>query len=170
MEEIIPRLWVGGDRDYEELVDKDKRGWSYLRCCKEGPGGHRQSCGYTGLGAPKDRNYLVKRKGENLMALNLIDADDPNFISPQMIRAGLDFIVERLAAGDKVLVACNHGHSRGPSVALMYLRSIGEMPHAFALSERIYHTIYPHYEPRAGIRQFARSHWSKLNDIERESK
>src|ERR1035437_6807877 len=35
--EIIKRLYVGDDAAYERL--KDAPGWSFLRCCKDGPGG-----------------------------------------------------------------------------------------------------------------------------------
>jgi hypothetical protein len=109
------------------------------------------------------------RKG-NLMALNLLDLDDPNFIPTEMIRKGLQFVHERLQAGDKVLIACNQGHSRGPTVALMYLRSIGEMPYHFIGAERVFRTLYPPYSPAQGIRQYARSHWDSLADqnIEKE--
>lgn len=159
MEEIISKLYVGGDKDYEKLAGKD--GWSFLRCCKEGPGGHRSTLGYTTLGAPKGKEYLVARRGKRL-ALNLIDLDDPNYISPEMINKGLDFIDERLKAGDKVLVACNQGHSRGPTVAMMYLRRIDELPDNFHSAEKIFRTLYPAYDPGQGMRQFARSYWRSL--------
>lgn len=159
MEEIVNRLWVGGDKDYEKL--QGRAGWSFLRTCKEGPGGHRAILGYNTLGAPKDKNYLWVRRG-NLMALNLLDLDDPNYISEEMIDKGLTFIAERLKAGDKVLVACNAGHSRGPSLAMMYLRSVGELPDSFIRAEKVFRTLYPHYDPAQGIRQFAKSHWHTL--------
>lgn len=159
MEEVLDHLWVGGDRDYEKL--KDREGWSFLRTCKEGPGGHRFILGYNTLGAPKDKNYLSVRKG-NTLALNLLDLDDPNFISTEMINKGLDFIGERLKAGDKVLVACNQGHSRGPSLAFMYLRRIGDLPDVFRQGFKNFKMLYPKYEPGQAILQYIRSHYSEL--------
>lgn len=159
--QIIPGLYVGDDDAYQRL--KDRPGWSFLRCCKEGPGGHRQTLGYTTLGAPKDKNYLWVKRG-NHMALNLLDLDDPEFIAEGMINMGLDFIRERLAAGDKVLIACNQGHSRGPTTALMYLRTVGEMPYAFTKAERVFRTLYPKYDPGQAMRQYARSHWRQLEE------
>jgi len=161
--EVIPNLYVGGNEEYEKV--KDKSGWSWLRCAKYGPGGHQQTLGYHTLAAPKGPNYLVVRK-KNLMALNLIDQDDPNYIPEECILKGLDFIKERLDAGDKVLVACNSGQSRGPTTALMFLRSIGEMPHNFVTSERIYRTLYPKYSPGQGMRQRARQMWDQLENYE----
>lgn len=161
MEEIIPRLYVGDDTAYEKLKDKD--GWSILRCCKEGAGGHRETLGYTGQAAPKGAHYLsadqLRRR-----ALNFIDPQDPNFIPREMIEKGLKFIDQRLSAGDKVLVACNQGHSRGPTTALLYLRAIGDLAGNFISSERVFRTLYSKYDPGVGMRTFARSYWNEFHN------
>lgn len=161
MEQIITNLYVGGDIDYEKL--EGKAGWSFLRCCKFGPGGHKDTLGYTTPGAPKGPDYLAVKRGHR-MALNFIDVEDPNLIPLDMVNKGLKFIDERREAGDKVLVACNQGHSRGPTTALLYLRSIGEMAGNFIQSERVYRTLYPKYDPGQGARTFARSHWDSFKD------
>lgn len=164
MEEVYDKLYVGSDYDYAMIAAKP--GWSCLRCCKYGIGGHQDILGYTTLAAPKGPHYLwaqSKRKGgDHLLALNMLDLDDPNFFDPGMIGLGLQYITDRIASGEKVLVACNKGKSRAPSMALMYLRSIGELPHHFIKAEDMFHTIYPEYEPGIGIRQFARSNWHEL--------
>ena len=164
MENIYTRLYVGGDGDYQRLAGKD--GWSFLRCCKYGEGGHQQVLGYTTLAAPKGPHYLwVKAKGgDHLLALNILDLDDPNFFDPQMIVTGLRFVKERLDAGDKVLIACNKGHSRGPTMALMFLRWIGEMPYHYVKAETIFRALYPQYDPGIGMRQYSREHWNDLTD------
>jgi hypothetical protein len=156
MEKIIDNLYVGDDADYERM--KDKAGWSFLRCCKEGPGGHRATVGYMTQGAPKGPSYLSATTGHRT-ALNFIDANDPHFVPLEMVSKGLEFTDRRLAAGDKVLVACNAGYSRGPITALLYLRSIGELTGNFVASERVFRTLYPKYDPGIGVRQFARTHW-----------
>lgn len=165
MEQIIGRLYVGNDEDYLKI--KDNSAWSVLRCCKEGHGGHRDTLGYTTQAAPKGQCYLFVDQ-RNLRALNYIDPHDPNFIPKEMIERGLEFIDKRLAAGDKVLVACNAGHSRGPTTALIYLRSIGELAGNFVSSERVFHTLYPEYDPGIGVRQFARTHWDYFKDLLRK--
>jgi hypothetical protein len=167
MEQVIDRLFVGGDSDYERV--KDKPGWSVLRTCKEGPGGHRQTVGYTTIGAPKGPTYLSAKKGNNLLALNFIDPKDPNFIPLEMVQKGMEFIDRRLAAGDKILVACNAGHSRGPATALLYLRAIGELDNNFIISERIFRTLYPNYLPDQGVRQFARTRWNEFHNALRKT-
>lgn len=165
MESIIPNLYVGGNTDYERL--KDKPGWSFLRCCKEGPGGHRETVGYTTLGAPKGKDYLTATKG-NRMALNFIDANDPNLIPQSMVRDGIKYIDQKLADGDKVLVACNAGHSRGPAMALLYLRAIGDLSGNFITSERRLRTLYPQYDPSLGMRTFSKQHWTSLENLLRK--
>jgi len=165
MEAIYKKsVYVGDDLDYEKISHRE--GWSALRCCKYGPGGHKEILGYTTPGAPKGPNYLWATKGKNLMALNILDLSDPNMIPFEAIKHGLDFVKERLDAGDKVLIACNSGHSRGPSTGLAFLRAINDMPHSFGLSERIYSTLYPKYDPGIGMRQVIREHWSELDGME----
>lgn len=162
MEEVLDRLYVGGDTDYERL--KDKQGWSFLRCCKFGTGGHKDTLGYAGNAAPKGPTYLAVTKG-NRMALNFIDAMDPNFIPVDMVKKGIRYVYERLEAGDKVLVACNQGHSRGPTTAMLFLRSVGELPGNFHRGEQVFHTLYHKYEPGEGVRTFARQQWSAFDNL-----
>lgn len=157
MEEVYHDLFVGGDEDYEKT--KDSKGWAFLRCCKYGDGSHQQLLSYHTLAAPEGKNKYIAHKG-NLMALNLLDLHDPHYINSAMIEDGLEFIKEQLAGGNKVLVACNHGHSRGPSIALLYMRSIGELPYSLGMSERVFSALYPNYSPKQGIRQYVRMHWS----------
>lgn len=164
MHEVYNNVYVGGDVDYEKL--KNKAGWSYLRCAKYGPGCHQDILKYTTLGAPDGPNKYVAKKGKNLMALNLLDLDDPHFVPWDAIKQGLDFVKNRLESGDKVLIACNSGHSRGPTTGLMFLRSIGDLPYHFVKSEHIYKTLYPLFDPGQGMRQFARMHWTNLENLE----
>lgn len=161
MDQIIDNLYVGGDADFERVKNKSK--FSTLRCCKEGSGGHRDTLVYTTQGAPKGKNYLSVGAGDHL-ALNFIDPHDPHFIQPELIEAGLKFIHDRLKAGDKVLVACNAGRSRGPTTVMLYLRSIGELLGNFIASERMFRTICPSYDPGIGMRQFARTHWDTFEN------
>jgi hypothetical protein len=159
--EIIKNLYVGDDDTYERV--KNNLGWSFLRATKEGPGGHRQTLGYSTLAAPAGPNYLWIRRGK-LLALNLIDVDDPEMIPDEVIDKGLKFIDERMRSGDKVLVACEAGHNRSATLALMYLRTIGELPQGFDRAQHIFKTIYSKYEPRVSMRTHARTRWDELKD------
>jgi hypothetical protein len=161
MEEVYPRLWVGGDEDYHKVAKRDN--WSILRACKYGPSGHRDILGYNTLAAPEGKHRLWVRKG-NVLALNILDLDDPNFIDDEMIDTGLTFIKDELAKGKDVLVACNQGKSRGPSIVLAFMQSVGEFPYSFVWSERIFRTLYPNYDPAQGIRHYVRGRWSQKDE------
>jgi hypothetical protein len=162
--EIYDNIFVGNDESYEKY--KDKAGWSFLRPIKYGPGGHQDILDYHTLAAPEGKNKYVAVKGKNLMALNILDLDDPYFVPWDAVQTGLDFVEKRRQLGDKVLIACNSGHSRGPTTGLMYLRAVGDMPWHFNKAEHIYRTIYPLFDPGVGMRQFARMHWSDLDRME----
>lgn len=155
MEEIIKRLYVGNDHDVKAAKE---RGYARLACCKDGPDGHRAMLGYTTLGAPKGKNYLFARKGDH-MALNLIDAEDPAMIPEAVLDEGVKFITEQMDKGNKILVHCNAGHSRGPSLAMMYLRSCGELPQGWQQSLHIFKTLYPEYKPGEGMLYRTRTRW-----------
>jgi hypothetical protein len=158
MKQISPNVFVGDDADYEKV--KDSKDWSFVRCCKFGPGGHKDTLGYETQGAPDGKDKYWVRRG-NRLALNLLDLDDPNFIDPEMIQKALDFIRDHVDHF-KVLVACNAGMSRGPTMGLMWLRTIGRMPYGFMQSEKHYTNLYRKFDPSPGIEQFARMHWASL--------
>lgn len=168
MEEIYraengARIFVGNDFDYEKI--ENRKDFRSCRMCKYGPGGHQQTLGYHTLAAPQGKNYLSV-KTDNRIAINIIDMEDPNFIPWDCILAALKYAKKEMDNGNNVLIACNSGHSRGPTTGLMFLRAIGQMPHNFVGSERIYRTLYRNYDPGMGMRQVARSHWADLDRME----
>lgn len=161
MEQIIKNLWLGGDTD---VVKAEERGYARLSCCKEGFDSHRSMLGYTTPGAPKGKDYLHARRG-NWMALNLIDVDNPEMIPDEVIDAGLRFIKEQLDAGRKILVHCNAGMSRGPTVTMMFLRAVGELPQGFVRARHIFRTLYPQFDPGVGMESHARVRWNSLPEF-----
>jgi hypothetical protein len=160
LENIIDRLYVG---DEEAVPEANRRGYSILAACKDGsPDCHRAVLGYTTLGAPKDANYYFYRSDVKHMALNLIDVEDPDMIPAAAVDPGLRFLKERYDAGDKVLSHCIAGHTRGPVMMLMFLRTIGEMGDSFLGAERKFRTLYSEYAPGKGMRMHARERWARL--------
>ncbi|PWT75556.1 MAG: hypothetical protein C5B59_08740 [Bacteroidetes bacterium] len=161
MEEIIRGLYVGSDKDVEKAKE---RGYARLCMCKDGPDSHREMLGYTTLGAPKGKNYLSVREGD-VLAVNILDIDDPTMIPDECIDLGLDFIKEMQSRGRKLLVHCNAGHSRSATTVLMYLRATNEMPESFVRAEKIFRTLYPPYDPGVGMRAHARERWNSLPEF-----
>jgi hypothetical protein len=155
MEEIIKRLYLGSDDD---VAKAKARGYARLAACKDGPDGHRAMLGYTTMGAPKGKDYFFARKGD-WMALNLIDSEEPTMIPDEVIDAGLAFIKEQMDKGNKILVHCNAGASRSPSLVMLYLHSIGELSQGYNRALHIFQTIYPRYSPGHGMEYKVRTRW-----------
>lgn len=162
MKQIIENIYCGNDHDYLNLekehipgrdIDQPTNGWAVLHACKESY--HRAFVGYTGRGCPKDSpEYLWAERG-NRLALNIVDAPKPGFFDKRMIDKALEFIEQKLSEGLKVLVHCNQGESRSPSICLLYLIKHGIIKgDTFEYCEAEFLKVYPEYNPRAGIREF----------------
>jgi hypothetical protein len=158
VEHIIDRLYLGSDDDVPRAKGY---GWARLCVCKDGIDSHRSLLGYTTLGAPKGKDYLVARRGD-VMALNVIDVDDPKMIPEEPLWAGLKFIDEQRQKGRTIFVHCNAGHSRSPSLVMMYLRSIGELPEYFPAASKIFRTLYPKFDPGKGMKAKIHDMWNRL--------
>ena len=159
MNQVYKDVFVGDDSDFAKV--KDKEGWSILRACKEGDGGHRSVLGYTSQGAPKNSDYLFVKK-KDILSLNLIDTHDPDFVPTELIEEALKFIKDERAKDKKVLIACNAGVSRSPSIALLYLYEEGKLPKAYNQAIRMFRKLYPKYDPSAGIHIFTRRKISQI--------
>jgi protein-tyrosine phosphatase len=97
----------------------------------------------------------------------MIDTDNPSFFSKDMIDIALDFIEEYHAMGWKVLIHCNQGESRGPSIALLYLAAhLGVMPNeSLQIAEQHFQAVYPNYHPRVGIREHIKAYWDQYQRV-----
>lgn len=93
----------------------------------------------------------------NEMALNMVDADDPRYFSDEMINAGLEFITDRMADGDPVLVHCNMGMSRSPSMAFLWMFEHGLLDYEFRYALPQFKRLYPDYAPGNGIWQYLKN-------------
>jgi len=92
MKEIYSNLYIGNENDYVSYV-QGHDGWAVVHACKEPY--HRQALGYTGRAAPKTHpEYLIAWRGNRLI-LNLVDVDNPAYISKEIIDTALDFISMR---------------------------------------------------------------------------
>jgi hypothetical protein len=99
----------------------------------------------------------VIREYYNVMSLNLIDANDRKFFSDEVINAGLNFITERFADGDPVLVHCNMGVSRSPSIAFLWMFEHGFLDDDFRYAMPEFKKLYPAYQPGNGVWQYLKS-------------
>lgn len=158
MKEVKENLFVGNGQDYDSL--KNDMAWSFVQAAKEP--WHRNALGYAGRAAPKDhKEYLIVQR-ENRLILNMVDADVPDYFSPELFIAACRFIERELAKGKKVLVHCNQGESRGPAVALVFLAGIGEFGNCdYKGAKAQFEKLYP-FKPKNGVDKFLEKSWETL--------
>lgn len=150
---VAPWLTVGCAADYE----RDKPEGAVIQACKEPY--HRKALGYISRGAPKHSpEYLFCYRGNRLI-LNIVDVDNPAFISPFMVDEAVRYARENRANG--VFIHCNQGRSRSPVLAMLALAR--ELPAAFEEAEEAMQSLYPPYDPARGVRDFAKAAWGRYH-------
>lgn len=155
MTEIYPNLFVGNLIDYEQ--NQSNEDFYFVQACKEPC--HRKALGYTGRSADENHpEYLIAYR-ERRIILNMIDPPTSKYFENVLFEKSLNFIKEHLISGKKVLVHCNQGLSRSPSIALLYLATIKEIDNSsFESAELDFIKLYPSYKPN-GIKQFLILNW-----------
>lgn len=162
--QIAPHVFLGGGEDFAEAGVPGERFDFIISAAKEP--WHREVVGYTGRGAPKDHpEYLVAYRPGRCI-LNFVDAADVKYISKDCITAALSTLHECVTAGLDVLLHCNQGESRAPTIGLLYLLGTAEHSPAFSCCENGYEVIgvftnqfYPDYNPGDGLRDYVLANW-----------
>ncbi len=158
MKEIVKNLFIGSQDDYELQV-KSQNNWFVIHACKEPY--HRQALGYTGRAASKDHPEYLIAKRKNRLILNLVDVDNPAYISELIIDEAIKNIVENVGKRN-VLLHCNQGCSRSATIGLLYLHYVGVIiTDDYEEAEQEYLQIYPFYNPANGMRMYAKNNWNK---------
>ena len=160
MVEVYKSLFVGKQNDYENNP-LYFNGWGVVHACKEPY--HRNLLGYTGRGAPRDDpRYLFGYDLNQHLVLNIVDCDNPAFFADSMIDEAINYVIKYLKEGKKVLIHCNQGESRAPSIALMVLRKLKVVDSDFNKAFNEFKSKYPTYDPAIGIYQYMQIRWSNL--------
>lgn len=123
---------------------------------------HQRSVGYTGSLSPTHPNYLVLRNPYDLY-LNIIDPPVPLFKIDTFAHFLL-FAGEHYDRGASVLIHCNQGESRAPTLALLFLaKHLGMIPNgSFSDAKEAFASLYAGYRPGAGIQQFLTTNWAMV--------
>ncbi|TCK73889.1 dual specificity protein phosphatase family protein [Acidipila rosea] len=124
---------------------------------------HQRSVGYKGSLAQKHPQYLALQHSHDLY-LNIIDPPLPLF-RLETFSHFLSFAEEHHGRGGSLLVHCNQGESRSPSLALLFLaKRLGAIPgESFPAAEAAFVTLYAKYRPGQGIRQSLTEKWGLLD-------
>lgn len=124
---------------------------------------HRRAVGYTGRGCPPEHpHYLYLEAGPHLY-LNMIDPPVPLF-RQEMFDAYLSFVDRKQAEDRFVLVHCNRGDSRAPSLALLWLakRAYKIDGSSYKAAAVDFGKRFKGYAPGDGIATWLTEHWDDV--------
>ena len=156
MHQLLPNLFFGN----ESACTLDASGAvAVVHACKEPC--HRAAVGYSNRSLPNTHpNYLILEREHHLF-LNLIDPPAPLFMMPSFV-AFLAFVDKNIAER-RVVVHCNQGESRAPSLALLYLaKRTDELPgDSYESAAQAFRERSP-YNPGRGIQVWLSQHWEEI--------
>ncbi len=164
MYKITERLFIGSDadcnyrNDAEEITEPQT---STIHACKTC---HSKALNYKGNLDSNSDFYLVYEKLDNLF-LNIVDMERPllHRYMDEITKATLDFIERKIKLGP-VIIHCNKGESRAPSLALLYLakRSNIISNESFYAARQDFLKLFPEYNPSNGIATYLENHWEEI--------
>lgn len=147
MQKVYENLYVGNDRDCMEFQG------AIVHAC--------QSCFARGVhGNIGDKKVF---ESNNDLYLNLLDISSLSFeYGFPMIKRSMEFIDEHIKDMD-VLVHCNFGMSRSPSIALLYMARKGYINNSsFKKAFEDFHKIYSYYSPSFGMHRYFDNYWQEI--------
>lgn len=124
---------------------------------------HQKAVGYSGNPDKSHPNYLSLKNNYDLY-LNMIDPPVPLF-PDDLFRDFMAFARQAWESGAILLIHCNQGESRAPSLAMIFLAK-----HVKAISNESFEharqdfvRLFRHYVPGGGIEQYLSENWRKLD-------
>lgn len=156
MKEIAEKLFIGDDTDCS-IAGKE---FAIIHACKTC---HQSGVGYRGNLSSSHPNYLIYEKNNHLY-LNIVDMDREllsRYTHPIM-QAAIHFI-EKYISESPILVHCNQGQSRSPSIGLVYLARENKITsNSYSAARNDFLNVYPNYLPGRGIELYLMKNWQEL--------
>lgn len=155
MVEITRNLFIGDDSDCSSGLFSH-----VIHACKTC---HQDALGYRGSLQGTHPNYLIYENGSNLY-LNMVDMERellPLYTNPIMF-AAMNFL-DKYIKEHKILVHCNQGFSRSPSIVLLYCareKIIPSKSYHDALKQ--FFELFPQYNPGRGIASYMEHNFQNL--------
>jgi predicted protein tyrosine phosphatase len=124
-------------------------------------------CEIMGWGnvTPRDHPNYLSYENEQLLSFNWVDGNAflYKMSGPAAFTRALDFI-EEWSKTKNVLINCDQGQSRSPTVALLYLaKRLHVIPDgSFAEARAAFERLYPGYAP-SGIADFVATNWDEIH-------
>jgi len=153
-------LYVGAIEDLSQI---NKNNWSILHATQTV---HYKIFGWNRTTNKPNKNHpnYIYYEEENILSLNWVDGGAHLYKW-----TGLDTFIKILNFIDKwitkrkVLVHCDKGYSRSPSICLLYLAKRREVisNESFLSAKEDFVKIYPNYNP-GGIGRYIRNNWNSI--------
>jgi hypothetical protein len=123
---------------------------------------HQRAVGYRGNLSPQHPDYLVRRQPYDLY-LNIIDPPVPLFKIETFVQF-LVFAAEHYDRGASILIHCNQGESRAPTLALLFLaKHLRTIPAgSLYAAQAEFAPLCPEYQPGKGIQRFLETNWGTI--------
>ena len=163
MIEVSPNMYVGTVGEAYPIL-KQQDDWRLVNVANTL---HLRLHGW--LKADRRSPYYIIHETPQWISVNWVDSPDPklfNYLNNgiNVVKQVLEFIQKSLEEGKKVLITCDQGQSRSPSIALVYLAKVSHtLPDSsFMEASREFLKIYPAYQPATGISGFLTNIWSEI--------
>jgi hypothetical protein len=157
--EVIPGLTIGDQEFYESLDEKARNEFFIVQACKEPY--HRKAVGYTTRAATKGPEYYMATRGNRLI-LNIVDARTSQMISKGVILSAIARMSENYGKRP-ILIHCNRGESRSPSIALLFMLRNGLIEaQSFDELMKKFLFLYPHFNPSKSMMDFLLDNWREI--------
>jgi len=156
MIKVHDRLYVGD----EATCQVGSTQLAVVHACKSPC--HQRAVNYRGNLSPQHPQYLVLRHTYDLY-LNIIDPPLPLF-KIETFTQFLLFASEHHDRGGSLLIHCNKGESRAPTLALLLLaKHLRAIPSdSFLAAQAAFAPLYSSYRPGVGIQQFLATNWTLI--------
>lgn len=161
MLQIYDKIYVGSEQDCNFNAPD---GWVIIHACKHPC--HIKAVGYKGSLPKSHPNYLILENNKHLV-LNMVDMEQelhPTYTNPIM-KAAINFI-EKYIEMNKILIHCNQGQSRSPSIALIYMARKGIINNeSYPAASKEFIKLYQYYQPGRGIAVYMNNNWDFLMNM-----
>ena len=161
MKEIFPKIYIGTEQSCTFYPTTE---WAIIHACKYPC--HAKALNYKSSLPKTHPYYLIAERDRNLF-LNMVDMEkefSPIFTNPIM-KSALAFI-EKHIVERKILIHCNQGLSRSPSIALLYLACKGYLANdSYSNAVADFRKLYPVFNPGLGIALYMKNNWSEIINL-----
>lgn len=119
---------------------------------------HQSVVGWLGRGCNKGNPYYLFKQTDDAIYLNMIDGNNLEYVSDDMINPALEFIKFALENQGQVFIYCSLGESRSRSIEFIYLLENGLLDPENAITE-FKSSYYNNYLPKRGNLEYIENRW-----------